>query len=775
MPYKFIIICLLILSKYPSFAHKVSGYVYDKNLNQAIPNLTIGTKGTNNKNFTQITGYYELELKTGNHTFFVLKNYVDTIILGNVWILNDTTINWNIDLNSVELKEVLIESKKTDQHHGHILNIEQVKKIPPLLGEYDFIRAATLLPGVSSGGEVSTGLLVRGGTPDQNLMLFDGATVYNNNHLLGFFSNFNPEIIQSFELIKSDYPAEYGGRLSSIVDVKSKTGSLEKYEGSFSAGIINSQITYSGPIVKNKSSFLVSARTANIGLFTVPYFLLTYTPQQPKTYLNYYIYDLNGNAKFNISNNKSLKISLYSGSDYFKYQDAFNAEITKVGINWGNNLASIQYIQSINPKLNFESLLSASYYQINNLTSYVGGPNDTLTEIKLKSSVLDFTSKHVLTYNINETQKLISGLEWNSYVFYPGNYTSKNLNLAFDFVPERNNSYQNHVASAFTQYYKTYNNVNINIGLRASNYIFNQQSYLKIEPRASIKYNFNPQTSLSFAYTKMNQSMHLLSQNNQNLPFDVWLPSHQNIKPQQSNQFALDFNHLSTSKKYHFSFATYYKNSLNLIEFKPEKSLIGTINEDLFDLIEYGGIGRNYGFEFKAEKNTGKIKGFTSYTWAKNQRKFDNLNNGNWFDAMFDKRHSLSINIYYPLTKKWEVSSTFIAHSGLPFTAPTALIEGANGELTMVFESLNNARTPVYHRMDVSFKKSYISKKGRSKELSFGAYNLYHRINPYFVNLSRNPIYASTAQNAPIIAENYSFKAYTLLGFVPFIHYKVNF
>jgi len=631
------------------------------------------------------------------------------------------------------------------------LDINTIKSLPVILGETDVLKTITLMPGIKQGGEGSAGFYVRGGGPDQNLVLLDEAVVYNPSHLLGFFSIFNGDAIKNIEVLKGSMPANYGGRLSSIVNVSMKDGNNQKYAGGLGIGLLTSKGYLEGPIKKGKGSFIVTARRTFIDAFFVPFL--------PKRLQGngYNFYDLNLKANYQLGKKDHLFLSGYMGDDRFGFHSPRGIDIK---INWGNRLATLRWNHVFNPKLFNNTTLSYNRYKINY--------NSILGENKLfiASMLQDVNLKHEYQYFGKNGYNLRWGGNLMYRTFQPGFAAGSQSNIEFErLIPKR---YGLEGALFFSSDWHIGDKIEINTGLRYSAFrnmgpykevvfdslgketgeIINYKKGQKIaayqgwEPRASIRFAINEKSSLKASYARTFQYVHLATTSSATLPTDIWVPSSDKVKPQIADQVALGYFHNFQHNKFEFSVETYYKMMQNQVEMLPGTNLI--FNQHVDDYMLFG-KGRAYGVEFLFRKNIGKTTGWIGYTLSKTDRTFAGLNGGQPFPYRYDRRNDLSIVVMHKFNEKWDVGGTFIFYTGNAITLPTGRFtyftglspEAQQPIFTVIdqYTKINASRMPAYHRMDLSANYTPKPKKPHKyvSSWNFAIYNVYSRMNAYFV------------------------------------------
>lgn len=728
--------------------YTISGYVKDANTGEYLIGANVYIKEILRGSVTNNYGFYSLSPEQGNYTlvasFLGYKNREFALKL-------DTNIRLNIDLSSqtYETKVVEIIDEKKDNNiqnteMGTIeLPMEKIKFLPSFFGETDILKTIQLLPGVQSAGEGNTGYYIRGGGLDQNLILLDEAVVYNASHLFGFFSIFNSDIIKNTTLIKGGMPANYGGRLASVLDISMKEGNSQFFQSQGGIGLIASRLIVQGPLIKNKASFIVSGRRTYIDILTDPFI----KDSSPLKGSGYYFYDLNTKMNYTLSDKDRIFISGYFGRDVFTYindKTGFN-----VSIPWGNATTSARWNHLFNNKLFMNSSLIFSDYKFS-----LAFTEDQF-EFKLFSGIRDWNLKVDLNYFPTIKHNIKYGLNYIYHTFIPSSISAKSGEV--ELSPENIiRQYANEGALYIMDDFDLSKKIKINIGLRYS--IFqhigpfdrytkdnfgsivdtthytsweNIKIYQGVEPRAAIRYILNNNSSVKASYTLNNQYLHLTSFSSITLPTDIWIPSSLFIKPQLGTQYSIGYFRNFKKDVYETSVEIYYKDMQNLIEYKegalPEDN-IGNNVEDTFTF----GSGYSYGAEFFLKKSIGRINGWAGYTLAWTRRKFPEINMGKEFYAKYDSRHDISFIASYDLTPKWTFSAVFVYGTGSALTLPESryFIEG---KLVNKYGDKNSYRMEPYHRADIAVNYTHKKKKRFESSWNFSIYNIYNRHNPYFI------------------------------------------
>lgn len=727
--------------------YTLSGYIKDGSSGEDLIGANVYVKtdqviGT----ATNVYGFFSMTLPAGIYdvtfSYIGYEDQVKTIDLNN-----DQRINVSLKQGEI-LEEVVIKEERNDANiqstdMGTVeLNIEQIKTIPVLFGEVDILKTIQLLPGVGGAGEGNTGFYVRGGGPDQNLILLDEAVVYNTGHLFGFFSVFNSDAIKNVTLIKGGMPAQYGGRLSSVVDVQMKEGNNQQYHAEGGIGLIASRLTIQGPIVKDKSSFIVSGRRTYIDAIVTPFLKGTEFEGN-----GYYFYDLNTKVNYKFDDKNRIFLSGYFGQDVFNYVAPDNT--LNISVPWGNATATARWNHLFSDQLFMN--VSAIYNSF---------------DFSVKSEFQDF--------NFN----LFSGVkDWNGKVdfdYYPGanhaikfganyifhTFTPYSAEGNFDDVEFGTDTLSNklaHEAGIYIQdEFDVTKRLKINVGVRGSYFaqvgpyndiIYGDDNstivdtvsydngekiadYTALEPRFNARFIVDPQSSIKAGITFTNQFIHLVSSSTSTLPTDLWIPSSAKVKPQIGVQYSIGYFRNFFDNKYETSVEIYYKDLKNQIEYAD--GYVPELGSDIEDNFVFG-RGRSYGAEFFIKKAKGKFNGWIGYTLSKTERQFDNLSTGTaWFPTKYDRIHDLEVVAVYQLSERWDLSSTFVYATG----QATTIVESfyvIGGQLQTDYGPRNGYRMPAYHRYDVS--ATLKNKPGKKYESSwnFSIYNVYSRKNPYFI------------------------------------------
>lgn len=727
--------------------YTISGYVKDSASGEdliganvyVLENLSSGAS-------TNVYGFYSISLAEGEYT--LLSSYV-----GFETFSQKISVHENLRINILLkpkqlLEEVVITGEHTDENvqstdMGKVdLSIEQIKTIPVLFGEVDILKTLQLLPGVGGAGEGNSGFYVRGGGPDQNLILLDEAVVYNTGHLFGFFSVFNSDALKNTTLYKGGMPAQYGGRLSSVVDVQMKDGNNQSYHAEGGIGLIASRLTIEGPLKKNQSSFIISARRTYIDALLKPF--LDGTDFEGNAY---YFYDLNTKVNYKFSDKDRLYASGYFGRDVFNYRNpdnSFNVEVP-----WGNATATLRWNHLYSDKL--FSNLSVIY---NDYNFAISSAFDDFN-FKLYSGVQDWNGKldYDYFYNTNHTFKFGGNYIYHTFTPYSANGSSGDVTFSTDSL---NKKYAHEAAIYVQDEFNIGPLLKLNVGIRGSYFLqvgpwnniitdsisglpvdtitFQKgeaiQDYWGIEPRLSARYILDENSSIKAGISFTNQYIHLVSNSTSTLPTDLWVPSSAKVAPQKGIQYAIGYFRNFSENMFETSLEIYYKDLQNQIEYAD--SYVPQLGEEIENNFVYG-IGRSYGAEIFFKKAKGKLNGWIGYTLSKTERQFTDISTGDdWFPTKYDRVHDLEVVTIYDATKRLSFSGTFVYATG----QATTIVESfyfIDGELHTDYGPRNGYRLAPYHRLDLSVTLKNKPQKKFESSWNFSVYNVYNRKNPYFI------------------------------------------
>lgn len=744
---------LLFFAAVPGIAQQkftISGYVQEKGSQETLPGVVIYVPkykaGTSSNSY----GFYSITLPAD--TIEVMVNYVGFVPQKHRIVL-DKNISLNFEISAVVMKEVVIEADKSEKISDDVqmstvsVPIEQIKDIPALMGEKDVLKVIQLLPGVQKGSEGSSGIYVRGGGPDQNLILLDDATVYNASHLFGFFSLFNGDALKSVELVKGGFPARYGGRLSSVLEMRMKEGSKDSLHGEAGIGLISSRFVLEGPIIKNKASFLVSARRTYIDLLIKPFL-------RDENKFGYYFYDMNAKANYVLNDKNKFYISGYFGNDkaYNEAKEAndynFNASLR-----WGNATATARWNHQWGNKLfSNTSFIFANYTMAIDYREKMG-----TDEFKLHygSGIRDFSLKQDFDWAPNTDHYVRMGFLSTYHYFTPSAFV-----ISSTYTPDNINQEQ-HIETIENGVYiedewKITDRLKSNIGFRLSHFSNRGKNYVKPEPRVALRYLLKEDLAVKGSFAMMNQYLHLLSSTGVGLPTDLWVPTTNRVAPQQSWQAAAGVAKDWYEKKLMISVEGYYKHSTSILGYKEGASFLIIDDPNDNEQISWEdnvtpGQAWSYGAEFLIQRKFGKLTGWIGYTLSWTQMQFDSLNFGQKFYARYDRRHDISVVAIYKLKENITLSGTWVYGTGNAITLPTgeyeAIIHDPGSGNTGQFQPYpyfvqdygkkNDFRMAPYHRLDFGVQ---FHKKTKWGERTFEAslYNVYNRKNPFYYYVGYN-------------------------------------
>jgi hypothetical protein len=737
-----LIFIAVFLGGYAQQKYTLSGSVADALSGEDLAGVILSVQNTTYVTICNSYGFYSLTVPEGDFKLSVrligYENQVIDVNLHSNQLLNLKMKEISFELENTEIRGQPANRNITSLDMGSLkINPKQTENIPVFFGERDLIKTLQLMPGVKHAGEGNTGFYVRGGGLDQNLILLDEAPVYNASHLLGFFSVFNSEAIRDANLLKGAIPAEYGGRASSVLDIRMKEGNLKEYQTTGNVGLISSNLSFEGPIKKDISSFIVSARRTYADLF------LNLAPEKDLRDARLYFYDLNMKVNFKLNEANRIFISSYLGRDKFQMQNQF-------GFDWGSKTATVRLNHTFNEKLfSNSSLIYSDYsYQID-----IAGDNDVL----LGSRIQDFNLKQDFSWYLNARNTLKFGGNIIRHKIVPGEIEAA-LGSAYNSLAVRprraiesslyvSNSQQ--ISERLQLYYGLRLALFSNVG-PGDFYQFDEEgklirsisydhfNWVKTqggpEPRLALNYKLGSQSAVKASYNRIDQFIHLLSNSTSSTPTDVWLPSSDNVKPQIADQWSVGWFRKSKAKLFETSVEAYYKNLQNQIDYKNGADLI--FNSTVEAELVYG-RGWAYGTELLVKKNYGKLTGWLGYTWSKTMRQFDQINDGNAFPARQDRRHDFSVVAMYDLSRKVKISAVWVYNTGNAVTFPSGkyIIEG---KPVSYYTRRNGYRMPDYHRLDLGL--TWIRKQSAKFESSwnFSVYNAYGRENAYFISFRQN-------------------------------------
>ena len=788
--------------------HTVSGYITDISSKETLIGATILDLKSGHGAITNEYGFYSLTLTDGPvevRTGYV--GYKPVVI--SFTLHHDTIIN--IDVPTIdELNEVTIYGNREilgvrgSQMSAIDIPIEQIKAVPAMFGETDVLKALQLLPGVQAGAEATAGLYVRGGNPDENLLLLDGVPVYNVNHMFGMFSVFNPDAIKNVTLYKGSFPAHYYGRLSSVVDIRMKDGDLNQYHGNASVGLVSSKINLEGPIIKGKTSFNISARRTysdlllNSAIWLNKQFDFANTDDLS---MGYYFYDLNLKLNHKFNDNDRLYVSWYSGDDdiYFNYRSSGGAykEKTRLNWRWGNTVAAIRWNHVLGPKLFMD--VSANYTQYRHKMGIHIKEDDKKNNYKgsmginMKSGIYDASFRSDFHWSPSSGQDIRFGGSYTHHKFTPDVMElSMNSSETMDNDSVQTNDFNQtfgsrHILAHEYQLYaeddiELTDVIKFNIGAGYAGFSVNNRYYNSLEPRLSARFLVTDELSVKTGYAYMTQYVHLLSNNVINLPTDLWVPVTDKVEPEHSHQWALGAAY-SVDGLADFTLEGYYKQMDNLLEYKEGSSYMSG-DTDWQNKVAMG-KGWSYGLELMAQRSVGRLNGWIAYTWNKSQRKFDRpgmvINGGRTFDAKYDRRHKLDITCNYKFSDRFDMSATWLFETGNCGTIYTQyydseiLADEKDEQYRYTttlgyYENRNNFRLNPTHRLDLSFNWHRKLSERVNRTLNLSIYNAYNNRNPFLVY-----VYTDSYYRGDEWVEERTLRQLTLFPILPTLSYSISF
>lgn len=756
--------------------YTLSGYISQKGSGERLIAATVRLPSLAMGCFTNEYGYYSITLEEGSYP--VIYTYVGSQPQQQMITLNQNKIV-NIELEGGStLQQVVIKGDNIPEEHTqpqmsrNNVAMEYVKGTPLIFGEADVLKVLQLLPGVKGGTEGSAGVYIRGGSPDQNLVLLDGVPIYNPQHLLGFFSIFNADAINSTQLLKGGFPARYGERLSSVIDIRMKEGNMEKYEGEVSLGLVSSKISLSGPIVKDKTSFIISARRTYIDIITAA---INQSEDSEISIPNIYFYDINAKINHTFSHKDRLYLSFYKGRDAVSFRegntyslnDEIQVETNRVGYNWGNALAVLRWNHIFTPKLFANTTATFGRYNYRAFSTYKIAKEEAVSEkytsSRFLSGIDDLGFRVDLDYHHSPRHNFKLGVAATNHFFSPS-INEYNEKTPDDNVNESNVNRIEALELALygEDLYQFNEKLSANIGIRTSLFNVQGRSYMSAEPRISINYITGERASIKFSYAEMSQYLHFLTSSSITLPSDLWVPTTRRISPQRSRQVAIGYN--QQLGRFDFSAEAYYKRMANIIEYKDGTSFTG-YKTDWEETVTTG-RGDSYGLELLLAKKLGRLNGWIGYTLSWSTRTFDMLNHGRTFPYNYDRRHDISITANYKLSSKIDVGATWVYATGRAFTLGSQNYPAFDERypLSAVQKISDNSdrnayRFPAFHRLDlgINFRKK---KRWGERTWSVNLYNVYNQHNTFFLY----PNY-----------EEKKFMSVKLFSFLPSVTYSLKF
>jgi hypothetical protein len=718
-------------------------------------------------------GFYSLTVPVGIHTIEISSVGLQPSYV-TLDVTKDTTINVQLDGESKNLDEVVItgstggRSLSSAQTSVEKLTMKEIEHIPVLFGEKDVLKAIQLLPGIKSAGDGNSGMFVRGGAADQNLILLDEAPVYNASHLLGFFSTFNSDALKDITVYKGGMPAQYGGRLSSVLDIKMNDGNNQDFNVSGGVGLISAKLNVEGPLQKDKSSFLITGRRTYADMF------LKLSNEYKDNSL--YFYDLNAKVNYILGKKDRIYLSGYFGKD--KLGASFGDD-QGFGLDWGNATATLRWNHIFNNNLFSNTSLIFSNY--NYKVSIKTGAYD----FNIFSKIQDLNLKEELQWFPDNKNTIRVGFNSIYHTIRPGEVSSGDESTLSSTALQKRFSWENAVYASNN--WKAADKLNISYGLRLSAFtilgkgdFYNVdptgnvvdtmhydngavvKTYYNLEPRLSASWQFNTSSSVKASYVRNTQNLHLISNSTASSPTDKWLASTNIIKPEISDQVSLGYYKNFSGNKYELTIEGYYKDMKNQIDYRDGANVYTSNNAIETELLF--GIGRSYGIEFLMKKRTGRLTGWISYTLSKTERKIDGINNNDWYNARQDRTHDIAIVASYQLNKKWVLSANWVYYTGDAITFPAGKYQ-VDGKTVYYYTNRNGYRMPSYHRMDLGATCKLKETKKWSHEVTFSLYNAYGRENAYTIYFRDNKDDPTKTEAVKV----------ALFKFIPSISYNFKF
>jgi hypothetical protein len=741
----------------------VSGFVREEISLEYLPGAYIYLPGYETGTRTNNYGFYSITVPEADSAELVVSFVGYTPAIITIPFRQNRNLNFELKPNTL-LNEVTITDRKERPSESVKMSslkvpVEQIKKVPALLGEKDVLKVLQLMPGVQKGTEGSSGLYVRGGGPDQNLIILDDAIVYNASHLFGFLSVFNGDALKSVELTKGGFPARYGGRLSSVLEMHMKEGNKEEWHGTAGIGLISAHATLEGPLKKEKTSILISGRRTFADVLAAPF-----TKNEIPAY---YFYDFNAKINFDLSRNNKLYFSSYFGQDRYKLKTKSEYYIDNFGFKWGNSTATARWNHLFSDRLfSNASLIYSNYeFNINSRSHSIREDKDYYAEYN--SGIRDFSLKYDLDYIPNPRHWFKAGLIITDHSFNPYAFVEED-DIHEIHTREKQYSYGIESGIYLEDTWQPFQSLKVNPGLRLSHFITDKRYYLFPEPRLSVAWRLDNNTAVKGSYAIMNQYIHLLTNTGIGLPTDLWVPVTDKVKPQRSSQVALGLVKDLDERNLSFSLEAYYKKMNNVLAYKEGSSFVvidDPSSAAQMDWQKKVTLGRSwsYGAEFLVQKNSGRLTGWIGYTLSWTPMQFDSLNFGKKFYSRYDRRHDISLVAFYKLSDHITLSGTWVYGTGNAITLSTytyhtmsdspVLGNGLHdfrynnfgtGYGGFGYEQKNNFRMIPYHRLDlgIQFKKE---KKWGERIWEISIYNAYNRKNAFYYysgyDFTRNPPY----------------------------------
>ncbi len=739
----------------------VSGTIVDEKNTPIVGAAIVDSDNTSTGTISDNNGAYKLNLRSGTYSISVsCLGYEDAT--RSITLTKSTIENFTLQSDAKKIEEVVVSSRRLDDRINSVqigaekIVISEISKTPALFGEKDIVKSITYLPGVKAQGDGQSGYMVRGGSATQNLMLLDNAPLYNSGHAMGIFSVINGDALSEATLYKGLIPAQYGGAASSIFDIRSNTGDLNDHSFGVDVGVLAAKVLAEGAIVPSKLSFFVAARRSYFDLF------LKLTEDYRETTMNFY--DINGSLHYNINENNNLTLTIFNGGDHLALESMFD-------MTWGNFNGSLGWFHRYNSDLTSTTNFTHSGYDASTRIAIAGISIDIEGDISINGASHEFRFErngHTLYCGIQSSLADITSADWT-----------------FNGFNERESRRAIESSAWINDEWKITPSLSLSAGLRLTNFLVMGgapyyeldsdgkidsstlyddwevvKSYLMLEPRLSANYKISDSHSLKLGYARTSQNIYKIENNAMMIPFTRYTMASNNLRPQISDQLSLGYATLLKDQMFELSAETYYKITQNSYDYRDSETMTSEVE---MEQILARGEGRAYGVELSAKKNRGVFTGWVGYTLAWAQTKIDGINNGEWYDASHDIRHSVSVVGMCGLSERWSVAAAWVLSSGKPLTAPSAKYM-IGGETAYYYAERNGYRAPNYHRLDISFTNTKKMEK-YTREWSFGAYNLYNQLNPFMISFEDDEDSASGSRAIQT----------SLYGILPSVSYSIKF
>ena len=754
-----------------------SGHIRDAQTGENLPYATIIIRENGQGTAANAYGFYSISLTPGD-SVTLLATYVG-YVPQRIRLKPSSSQRLDLSLQpaSKTLDEVEVTATRSEAIQDNVgmstteVPMAQVQNMPALLGEADVLKAVQLLPGVQSGSEGTSGLYVRGGGPDQNLILLDGVPLYYVSHLGGFFSVFNPDAIQNVQLIKGGYPAQYGGRLSSILDIRMKEGNLYKWRGKAQVGLLSGKVSVEGPLIEDRTSLVLSARRTYIDLFTRP---LSRLASDGDVSFGYNFYDLNAKINHKLDDRNHLYLSFFGGDDRASVNYDYEDEDGRSYLFWGTYMASARWNHTFTPKLFLNTTAYWSRYRFTIGSEF--RDSETEASINYNSGIRDIGLTADFDYFASNQHRLRFGGQALAHRFKPGvnvlrvkerNPDGSDIDTSFGSLDIDGTEASVYVEDEWT----LSDRLRLRSGFHLSTFWAQNEVYPNLQPRFAARYKLTDLLSWKASYARMQQNIHLLSNTDAGIPTDLWVPSTDRVAPQRSWQVATGLARPVINEAFELSLEGYYREMRQLIAYREGATFLGS-SQDWQELVETGGQGRAYGLELLFQKKTGRLSGWVGYTLAWSERRFDNVSQGQWYPFRYDRRHDVGATLSYAFSEQFSAAANWVYGTGNAFSLPEGRYPGLQPELEglpnyfvdelFIYSERNNFRMEAYHRLDVGIQATK-QKEWGARTWHVGLYNAYNRNNPFFYELRIND------------ANFYELQQYSLFPLVPYLSYQASF